>query len=67
MTLIDLDKSGPSAPFTAVIFPDNFGNFRDLQKLQNQDVEVSGTIQEYLGKPEIILEGPEQIKVADGK
>ena len=67
VTFINLDGSGPSSPFTAVIFPDNLGKFKDLQKFKGQDVEISGTIQEYRGKPEIILEGPEQIKVLGEK
>ena len=66
VTFINLDGSGPSSPFTAVIFPDNLGKFNDLWHFKGRDVEISGTIQEYPGKPEIILEGPEQIKV-EGK
>jgi S1/P1 Nuclease len=67
ITFINLDESGPNSPFTAVIFPDNAGKFKDLEKIKNQSVEISGTITEYRGKPEIILEGPDQIKVRDGK
>ena len=43
------------------------GQFKDLQKLANQNVEISGTVTEYRNKPEIILESPDQIKVVDQK
>ncbi len=61
VTFIDLDGSGRSSPFTAVIFPDNLSKFGDLQKLQGQDVQISGTVTEYRGKPEMVLEKPGQI------
>ena len=67
VTFIDVDGSGRNSPFTAVIFPDNLGKFRDLQKLKNHDVEINGSIQEYRGKPEIILQEPEQINVVGSK
>jgi len=40
------------------------GQFGDLQKLQNQSVEISDTITEYHDKPEIILESTNQLTVA---
>jgi len=41
--------------------------FGDLQKLQGQNEEISGTVTEYRNKPEIILESPSQIKVSGGQ
>jgi len=67
ITFINLDGSGPSAPFTAVIFPENEDKFKDLQSLKDANVEISGTVTEYRNKPEIILETPDQIKVVGGK
>ena len=67
ITFINLDQPGRSSPFTAVIFPDNVGEFGDLQRFQGQNVEISGTITEYHGKPEIILETPNQIKMVGGQ
>lgn len=67
ITFINLDQPGRNSPFTAVIFPDNVSLFGDVQKLQGQNVEISGTITEYHDKPEIILESPNQVKVMDGK
>jgi hypothetical protein len=67
VALMDLDKPYPDSPFTLVVFEENFGRFGNLQDLKNQDVEVNGDITEYRGKPEIILESTNQIKVVTGK
>jgi hypothetical protein len=67
ITILGLDVPSPSTPLTAVIFPENAGQFGDLQKLNNQNVEISGIITEYRNRPEIILETTNQIKLVDGK
>ena len=67
VALLNLDQPFPDSPFTAVIFPENVSQFGNLQKLNNQTVEINGTITEYHDKPEIILESPDQIKVVEGK
>jgi hypothetical protein len=63
ITFINLDGSGSAAPFTAVIFPDHLSLFPDIQKLEGQSVEISGSITEYRNKPEIILEATNQIRL----
>ena len=67
VTIINLDQAGPSSPFTAVIFQQNMGAFGDVQKLQGQNVEISGTVTQYRNKPEIVLESTNQLKVVDQK
>jgi DNA/RNA endonuclease YhcR with UshA esterase domain len=67
ITILGLDVPSPSTPFTAVIFPENAGPFGDLQKLNNQNVEISGIITEYRNRAEIILETTNQIKLVNGK
>jgi hypothetical protein len=67
ITFINLDGAGQDAPFTAVIFPENSDKFKDVQKLQGQSVEISGTVTDYHTKPEIILERADQIRVAGQK
>jgi len=54
-------------PGTAAIFQENVGLFRDVQKLEGQNVEISSAVTEYRNKPEIVLESPDQIKVVDWK
>jgi len=55
--------------FTAVIFASDFSRFpSDPQDYYlYKDVEVSGLIKEYEGKPEIILNSPSQIKIVKGE
>ncbi|HEV2693387.1 MAG TPA: S1/P1 nuclease, partial [Verrucomicrobiae bacterium] len=63
-TLINLDVSGRDAPFTAVIFEENSDQFPDPANLKGKNVEISGMISEFHGKPEIVLESADQIKVS---
>jgi len=51
--------------FTAVIFADCFEAFpsKPEEYYLDRKVRVTGTIREYEGKPEIILESPKQIQV----
>jgi len=67
VTFINLDKAGPQSPFTAVIFQSNLSAFGDLNQFTNHTVAISGTITEYRGRPEIVLDNPGQIKVTDRK
>jgi len=53
----------PDNPFTAVIFASKFSDFPDIGKYKNKNVEVSGFISQFKGKPQIILNDPKQIKV----
>jgi DNA/RNA endonuclease YhcR with UshA esterase domain len=66
ITFINLDRSDPSSPFNAVIFPEYTSTFGNVQELKGHDVEISGSVTEYRGKPEIILESTNQVKVVDG-
>ena len=67
VAFLNLDQPSPDSPFTAVIFQENIAPFGDLEKFNNQSVEISGTITEYHDKPEIILESPGQLKTVGGK
>lgn len=51
--------------FTAVIFANQFGEFptNPERYYRGKKVQVTGFIKEYNGKPEIILESPDQIKI----
>ncbi len=53
----------PNNPFTAVIFASKFADFPDIGKYKNKNVEVSGFISMFKGKPQIILNETKQIKV----
>jgi len=67
ITILSLDKPSFESPFTAVVFQENAGAFKNLESLTNQNVEINGSVTEYRNRPEIILESPDQIKVIGGK
>jgi DNA/RNA endonuclease YhcR with UshA esterase domain len=60
---LDFGAQYPDNPFTAVIFDSSASKFKNLDSLQNQNVEVKGKIKDYKGKPEIVLTEPDQIKI----
>lgn len=61
---IFLDFGGPypDNAFAAVIFAKDESKFADVNSLRGKTVDVTGSIQLYNGKPEIILSQPSQIK-----
>jgi len=66
VVLINLDAPYPQSPFTAVVFPENFGHFGDLRSLKDKSVEITGDITEYRNKPEIVMESAAQLKLVGG-
>lgn len=52
----------PDNPFTAVIFASKFNDFPEIEKYKSKNVEVTGRVSIYRGKPQIILNSPSQIK-----
>jgi hypothetical protein len=52
---------------TAVIFANRFGAFPPSpeQYYQGKRVRVTGEVKQYQGKPEIVLESPDQIQILD--
>ena len=51
-----------TCPFTAVIFKDKASLFNP-KKYEGKNVEISGLIKTYQGRPEIIIDDPSQIKI----
>jgi hypothetical protein len=58
---LDFDARYPNNDFTGVIFRDDASNFQDVERLTGQIVDVTGRVQLYRGKPEIVLRSPSQI------
>jgi DNA/RNA endonuclease YhcR with UshA esterase domain len=52
----------PDNSFTGVIFSSAMGMVGDVSDLAGKTVDISGTVQLYRGKPEIIIESRSQIK-----
>jgi len=55
----------PENPFSGVIFANKFEEFGDLQVYQNKNVEISGRVSTFRGKPQMILDKKSQIKVVN--
>jgi len=49
--------------FQAVIFQSDADKFSNLESNEGKTIQVIGLIKTYLGQPEIIINGPTQIKV----
>ena len=67
MTHINFEKPYPYHTFTAIVFASRTNLFPDLEKLVSKTVEVSGKIEEYNGKPQMILLTKNQLKVIEEK
>ncbi len=63
-TFLDFCENYQACPFTAVIFKGDFSKFDDLKIMENKIVQIRGLIKTYKGKPEIIINDPVQIKIA---
>jgi len=62
LTFIDFGKPYPNAPFTALIFAADRAKFGTPEKgLQGKQVCVTGKIEMFRGKPEIVLSDPKQL------
>jgi len=59
---LDIEGAYPNNAFAAVIFKADAGKFSDVELLRGKTVEVTGSIQLYNGRPEIILNDPGQLK-----
>jgi DNA/RNA endonuclease YhcR with UshA esterase domain len=53
----------PNNPFTAIIFAVDTAAFTNLDAYQGKEVEVTGTIEEYKDKPEIVMKEADQLKL----
>jgi len=62
---LNFEEKYPQNPVSGTIFSDYFDSFSDLKKYKNKYVEMSGTVSEYKGKPQIILKSPNQIKITE--
>ncbi len=63
-TFLNFGRPYPRQSFTAVVFRSAADRFPDLHPLEGKRVRVTGVITLYRGRPEIILERPDQLKAA---
>ncbi len=64
MTFVDIGGSGRNAPFSGVIFASDFAAFPSISTYNGKKVDVTGTVEMYQGKAEIILKTADQLKLA---
>ena len=64
---LNLDKPFPHQSFTAVIFATKTNLFEDLDKLKGKQVEITGKISDYNGRPQIVLNSTNQLKIVAGE
>ena len=62
-TFINFGGRFPNHVFYAVIFRKNINRFSDVHSLVGNSVSITGAIELYKGKPQIILSTPEQIQL----
>jgi len=60
---LDFENPYPNEVFSAVVFSSSASQFGDLTAYQGKQVQVSGQIRLYKGKPEIILNSPSQLRL----
>ena len=62
---LNLDKKYPNNTCSITIFEIDFDKFGDFGKYKNKNIEVTGRVTEYKGKPQIIIKSPTQIKIVN--
>src|SRR5580658_8049020 len=61
-TFIDMGGMYPNQTFTGVIFERSAAAVGDVRGLTGKTVDITGTIQMYEGKPELIITSRDQIR-----
>jgi hypothetical protein len=63
ITFIDIGGSYPNNAFSAVVLAKDAGKFPNLLPLKGKKVGISGKIEIYRNKPEIVLQAADQLKM----
>ena len=63
VALLNLNQKYPESPLTCVVRNQDTNKFPSIEGYFGKRVEISGRIINYQGRPEIILNLPEQIKI----
>jgi len=62
LTYLNIDGKFPDNKFTALVFKRDAEPFGDLKVWEKKKVEVTGKIDDYKGKAQMVLTKPDQIK-----
>lgn len=60
---LNFEKKYPKNPFTGVIFERSFDKIDNPEKYEGEKVKIRGKISMYKGKPQIIIEGEDQLEI----
>jgi hypothetical protein len=63
VTFLNLDKRFPDSPFAIVIIHGKSTYYGNANALKGKSIEIRGKIQNYKGKPEIVLDSTNQLTV----
>jgi hypothetical protein len=63
MIFVDMGGSYPNNAFSAVVLAKDAGKFPNLMPLKGRKVGISGKIEIYRNKPEIVLHTADQVKM----
>jgi hypothetical protein len=63
MIFIDMGGTYPNNAFSAVVFAKDAGKFPNLMPLKGKKVGITGKIEMYRSKPEIVLHTADQVKM----
>ena len=66
IVVLDFAKDYDTA-LTAVVKPDAYKVFPDLNKLNGKTIVITGPVTEFHGRPQVVLSQLSQIKVVTGK
>ena len=61
LVLLDIGAKYPDQALTAVIGAGDVGKFSDLNGIEGATVDLTGTVTDYKGHPEIVLKDPSQL------
>jgi DNA/RNA endonuclease YhcR with UshA esterase domain len=61
VTFLDFCEDYEVCPFTVVVFSGDLRKIGDVRQLQGRSIQITGTIEEYDGRAEIILKNPRQL------
>ena len=61
--LINMNGRYPNNALTAVVFQNDFAKFPNIEAFNGKTVQVTGAVKLYRGKPEIVLNNSNQLKL----
>ncbi|GEO08319.1 hypothetical protein [Segetibacter aerophilus] len=63
VNFVNIGGAYPNSPLTVVIFAKDKNAFKSLPEYDNKNVCVTGKVEDYKGKPQIVITKPDEIVV----